>query len=244
MNLLLIFIHRLRLGRIWHKVNFLSGVLTGLNSEFSFSLTCYLTKAEEPSLSYYWIHTFPKAICAMWNAISLVQDLSLLLLRPRVPVGPPSTPDKQNEVAVQATRTCGIEVSGKRGKRWEVGTTLSPHKLEEVLPVMKAKVNGMDRIALVDSGCSSSVVSRMLCRPEVQKRTAILTAGRKCLLSHGVGSIILTVTNRNPLKTNVLVVNSKPLGFDLLLGIDIIKKLGGVHIDEGGKAHFVEAAHT
>ena len=26
--------------------------------------------------------------------------------------------------------------------------------------------------------------------------------------------------------------------------MDVIKKLGGVHIDEGGKAHFAEAAHT
>ena len=95
----------------------------------------------------------------------------------------------------------------------------------------------------MDFGCSSSVVSRMLCRPEVWKRTAILTAGRKCLLSHGVGSITLTVTNRNPLKTNVLVVKSKPLGFDLL-GMDVIKKLSGMHIDERGKAHFAEAAHT
>ena len=41
--------------------------------------------AEEPSLSYYlpiaggrifWIHTFPKGISDMWNAISLVQDLN------------------------------------------------------------------------------------------------------------------------------------------------------------------------
>ena len=103
---------------------------------------------------------------------------------------------------------------------------------------MKVKVSGMDRIVLMDSGCSSSVVSGMLYRPEVWKSTAILTA------SHGVGSITLTVTNRNPLKTNVLVVNSKPLGFDLLLGIDVIKKLGGVHIDEGGKVHFAETAHT
>ena len=66
---------------------------------------------------------------------------------PRVPVGPPSTPGKQNAVAVQAIRTCGIVVSGKRGKGREVGTTLSPHKLE-VLPVMKVKVNGIDRISL------------------------------------------------------------------------------------------------
>ena len=127
-------------------------------------------------------------------------------------------------------------------KGWEASTSLSSHKLEEVLPVMKVKIDGIDQIVLVDSGWSSFVVSGMLCRPEVRKNTTIQTAGRKCLLSHGVGSITLKVTNRNPLKTNMLVVNSKPLGFDLLLGMDIIKKLGGVHINEGGKAHFAEVA--
>ena len=124
-----------------------------------------------------------------------------------------------------------LRCPGKLSMRREAGTIHSPHKLE-VLPVMKVKVNGMDRIMLVDSGCSSSIVSGMLCRPEVWKSTAILAASRKCLLSHGVGSITLTVTNRNPLKTNMLVVNSKPLGFNLLLGMDVIKKMGGVHIDE------------
>ena len=37
---------------IWHKVNFKRS-LTGLNSEFSFSYTSCLTKAEESSLPYY-----------------------------------------------------------------------------------------------------------------------------------------------------------------------------------------------
>ena len=55
--------------------------LTGLNSEFSFFYTSCLTKAEEPSLTHSWrennwIHTFPKGISAMWNAISLAQDLN------------------------------------------------------------------------------------------------------------------------------------------------------------------------
>ena len=48
--------------------------LTGFNSEFSFSKTSCLTKAEKPSLSYYLpiaggriigFHTFPKGISAM-----------------------------------------------------------------------------------------------------------------------------------------------------------------------------------
>ena len=41
-----------RSGSIWHKVIFKRS-LTGLKSEFSFSLTSCLTKAKEPSLPYY-----------------------------------------------------------------------------------------------------------------------------------------------------------------------------------------------
>ena len=44
----IIFIKPLRSDRIWHKVN-----LTGLNSEFSFSQTSCLSKAEEFNLPYY-----------------------------------------------------------------------------------------------------------------------------------------------------------------------------------------------
>ena len=52
--------------------------LTGLNSEFSFSLTSCHTKAEEPSLSYYLpiaggskrVHTFPDGICSKVNVIA------------------------------------------------------------------------------------------------------------------------------------------------------------------------------
>lgn len=105
----------------------------------------------------------------------------------------------------------------------EMSTILSPHRLKEVLPVIKVQIDRIDRTALVDSGCSSSIVSGLIWQRKRQKRTTILMAGRKCHFSHGVGSITLKVTNRNPLETDMLVVNSKPLGFDLLLGMGIIK---------------------
>ena len=46
------FYQPLRLDRIWHKSIFKRS-LAGLNSEFSFSQTSWLTKAEELSLPYY-----------------------------------------------------------------------------------------------------------------------------------------------------------------------------------------------
>ena len=62
------------LGQDMTQGQFFKLSLTGLNSEFSFSSTSYLPKAEEPSLPYYlpiaggrinWIHTFPKGISVM-----------------------------------------------------------------------------------------------------------------------------------------------------------------------------------
>ena len=49
----IIFTQPLHSGRTWHKVNLFKQSLTGLNLEFSFSSTSCLSKAEEPSLSYY-----------------------------------------------------------------------------------------------------------------------------------------------------------------------------------------------
>ena len=60
--------------------------LTGLNSEFSFSYTSCLTKAEEPSLPYYLLIAggriigsipFPRVLVLCENAISQVQELNL-----------------------------------------------------------------------------------------------------------------------------------------------------------------------
>ena len=134
-----------------------------------------------------------------------------------------------------------IKVSGKRVQGLEVSTALSPCRLQEVLPVLKVRINGVERKALVDSGCSWSLVSGSICRPDREQHTTVLTADGKRLASHGVGSVTLEVANRDPLKTDVLIVDSQLLGFDLLLGIDIIKALGGVRIDGRGEAHFSEA---
>ena len=70
-------------GRIWHKVNLFKRSLTGLNSEFSFSFTSCLTKAEEPSLPYYLLIVggriigfipFPRvlALCEMQSVSSRI----------------------------------------------------------------------------------------------------------------------------------------------------------------------------
>lgn len=72
----------------------------------------------------------------------------------------------------------------------------------------------------------------------------ILTTDGKCLTSHGVGRMMLSITKKELVKFDALVVDSKLLDFDFLLGIDLIKTLGRVHINGQGHAHFSENGPT
>ena len=69
----------------------------------------------------------------------------------------------------------------------------------------------------------------------VEKR--VLTANGRTLKCHGYGKIKLGLEWAQPVIVEVLVVDRRLLGFDLLLRIDVIKELGGVHLTESGEVH-------
>ena len=56
----------------------------------------------------------------------------------------------------------------------------------------------------------------------------VFTVGEGTLRCYGVGRVKLDIGSGHPIDVEVLAVDRKLLGFDLLLGFDIIKKLGGV----------------
>ena len=104
--------------------------------------------------------------------------------------------------------------------------------------MIEAVVNGKKRMALVDSGCSRSLVTESACNPWSQQASDVLTVDGKTLRGNGIGTITLAVDNVSPVKADVLVVNSSLLGFDMLIGMDIIRMLGGVHTDQSDDAIF------
>ena len=126
--------------------------------------------------------------------------------------------------------------NGKRGR--DVSVTLSPFKLKEVLPVIEAVVNGKRRMELVNSGCSRSLVTKSVCNPWSRQASDVLTVDDKTLRGNGIRTIMLAVDDVSPVKADVLVVNSSLWGFDMLIGMDVIRMLGGVHIDQSGDAIF------
>ena len=66
----------------------------------------------------------------------------------------------------------------------------------------------------------------------------VLTVGKGALRCCGVGYVQLDIGSGCPIDVEVLVADGKLLGFDLLLGFDIIKKLGGVYMTRDGTVSF------
>ena len=69
-------------------------------------------------------------------------------------------------------------------------------------------------------------------------KTEVLNFDGKSMTSRGVTSVSLRVDKRTPVVVDMLAMDGDLLGFDLLLGLDVLHLLGGVHINEHGEANF------
>ena len=97
-----------------------------------------------------------------------------------------------------------------------------------MLPAIEPVVNGKKQMILMDSGCSQSLMIELVCNSWSLQASDVLTVDGKTLPGDGVGTIMLAVDNISPVKADVLVVKSSLFGFNMLIGMDIIRMLGGV----------------
>lgn len=97
--------------------------------------------------------------------------------------------------------------------------------MKEVLLVVNVRIDGMKCTDLIDTGCSCSLTNISNCRPWKKKQEVdVLTADRKVLKSRGVTSMEVHIDNGDPINKDVLVVESKFLGFNLHLRMDVIEQ--------------------
>ena len=61
---------------------------------------------------------------------------------------------------------CHVKMSGKWREGQDVSATLAPGKMKTNLPVMRVCINGVMRDALIDSGCTRSLVRSLVCDPQ------------------------------------------------------------------------------
>ena len=70
------------------------------------------------------------------------------------------------------------------------------------------------------------------------------TLGRTSRTCCVVGVVSISMDEHNSARIDVLVVHGKPLGFDLLLGVDAIKALGGVVVGPTGSVQLGDRRTT
>ena len=109
------------------------------------------------------------------------------------------------------------------------------------LPTIRVRVNGTSAVALVDTGCSRSIVSRRF--PGVQRT---VPANERITMMNGrqavcrAASQLKVACHGRRFNLSCLVADVVP-GFDLLMGMDAIRKLGGVQVSrDGTRVTFLE----
>ena len=70
------------------------------------------------------------------------------------------------------------------------------------------------------------------------REAKVVTADGKTLTSLGISIVELKVDNIHPVTMEVLIVHQTLLRLDLVLGVDVIAKLGGVHITGSDELSF------
>ena len=113
-------------------------------------------------------------------------------------------------------------------------------KLNEALPIIQVYVNETLCSALLDSSCSRTIVFAGLCRTWKEKGVRVTTISGEKRTYCGVGAVNIRTRTGNSANVEALVALKKPLSFDLLLGYDAIRALGGVHITQTEAVQFQE----
>ena len=130
----------------------------------------------------------------------------------------------------------GSRLSGKRGRGQGISASLLPNEdLNTTLLVANIYVNRTQCLALVDTGCSRTIVDADRCRSWRRAAVDVITIGGMSRSCCGVGTVTVATDGGNSAKISVLVVRDKLLGYDLLSGIDAIKALGGVVVWPSGQ---------
>ena len=125
-------------------------------------------------------------------------------------------------------RDCSGNETGDNGIR----ASLHPNQdVNTALSVANIFVDG----TLIDTGYSQTIVNADQYRFWKRKTVDVITIGGLSCPCCGVRMVTVSTEEGSPAKISVLVVRGRPLGFDLLLGIDAIKALRGIAVEPSGQ---------
>lgn len=122
--------------------------------------------------------------------------------------------------------TCSVVGSGDAG----VSQDTVKSRLTGV-PVINVHVNGQSVQALVDTGCTKSMVRVGLC-DAMERRTVLVAFDGSEVKCSGVSKVEVAI-GAEAVRQEVLVMEQMVGDIDMVIGMDLMTKLGGVKISQG-----------
>ena len=97
------------------------------------------------------------------------------------------------------------------------------------LPTVAVEVDGEQLVALVDSGCSRTVVARRLVKKLARSGGSVTMVDGGSVMVDCKGEVTMTVFGRT-LTMECMVLAKMLTSFELILGMKFIRELGGIWI--------------
>ena len=131
------------------------------------------------------------------------------------------------------------KLSGKRtrGRVFSTSPFPKPH-LNGALPAVNVQIDGVRRTALVDTGCTQTLARKPCCETWKKKQAPLLVVGGSSSMCCGESVVQIGIGDGPSVAVRALVVDGDLLGYDLLLGLNAIRQLGGMAMSDTGEVRF------
>ena len=106
------------------------------------------------------------------------------------------------------------------------------------LPAVSVQIDGIRRTALVDTGCTQTLVRKPCCRTWKKKQVPLMVVGGNSSMCCGESVVQIGISNGPSVAVRALVVDEALFGYDLLLGLNAIRQLGGMTMSATGEVKF------
>ena len=112
---------------------------------------------------------------------------------------------------------------------------LTNQVVNTAFPVANIYANRMQCLALIDTSCSRTIIYADQCLSWKKASVDIMTSRGISRLCCGIRMVTVSIEEGGSAKISVLLVCSRLLGFNLLLGTDAIKELGRIAVGLSGQ---------
>ena len=112
----------------------------------------------------------------------------------------------------------------------------------EALPVIEAHLNGRRIRALIDSGSTSSIVNAKFAEDVYSSDSQIMNVNGQSITCDGGSTMKLNIAGVDMVHS-FLVMRDFVRGVDVIIGLDVIRRLGGVIIKDGSVEFCRQVSH-